>query len=71
MAGLHVRGDTGTFGELNTCAGYTPPRNNRVVYRYACIIIDEARYTPPRNNRVVYHHPSQRWQSAGVYTTQK
>ena len=27
-----VRGDDQHFGELNTCAGYTPPRNNRVVY---------------------------------------
>ena len=23
---------TSTLGELNTCAGYTPPLNNRVVY---------------------------------------
>ena len=25
---------TSTFGELNTCAGYTPPGNNRVVYQF-------------------------------------
>ena len=25
---------TGTLGELNTCAGYTAPGNNRVVYQF-------------------------------------
>ena len=30
----YVRGGNQRFGELNTCAGYTPPGNNRVVYQY-------------------------------------
>ena len=47
LAGLHVRGDTGTFGELNTYAGYTPPGNNRVVYHSTAPLTPWGRYTPP------------------------
>jgi hypothetical protein len=54
LAGSHVRGDDQRFGELIICAGYTPPRNNRVVYPNAVYLYRDERYTPPRNNRVVY-----------------
>ena len=54
FAGSHVRGDDQRFGELNTCAGYTAPGNNRVVYREVCCRLRDEWYTPPRNNRVVY-----------------
>ena len=76
FAGSHVRGDDQHFGELNTCAGYTPPRNNRVVYPRCRPAPRWPRYTPPRNNRVVYpfvqayrtytgkHHP----EITGLYT---
>jgi hypothetical protein len=62
----YVRGGDQHFGELNTCAGYTPPRNNRVVYPVISEKQREDWYTPPGNNRVVYqfmaspfgiHHP--------------
>ena len=47
---------TSTLGELNTCAGYTPPLNNRVVYHKRVVISVTAGYTPPGNNRVVYQN---------------
>ena len=54
FAGSHVRGDDQRFGELNTCAGYTAPGNNRVVYQTLSVISDIWWYTAPGNNRVVY-----------------
>ena len=72
-----VRGDDQHFGELNTCAGYTPPGNNRVVYQHCRFCFTLEGYTPPRNYRVVYpklnaefafvlgiHHP----EITGLYT---
>ena len=45
---------TSTLGELNTCAGYTPPLNNRVVYQNMGMLLSRAGYTPPLKYRVLY-----------------